>query len=382
MSFITWIKVVAKWVVQECRDVWSALCALKVLHWLFFAGAVAAVLFGFLRQQQAFPTSAPSPFAQVSASVYTSINPSRVLLRAKIEPNASQNDRLNITVKGPHGERDPWLLVITCPRRVPGRVSMQMIGVTPPQSIQVLASVHDVGYRSISLPCVSAAAGQPGAAAPVVLPGEDINLSLPALEQGSVGPSAAADTPLYVVRGTSAGHRIAKIVEFFQAPESSCPAPGATPAPSASAASGPAASPSAGASAVTASAGCYSQLPAGTAATKYSFPASVATSETLEKVSLSGDRIDSMFPPGQITSDDRVIWQGASGLSPSLSASSLAGAENASRDGFFAGLLYGLAAGLFVPFLQGLSESHDSVRKDRRARKGTAEQPLDRLVAE
>src|SRR5215471_11426566 len=103
------------------------------------------------------------------------------------------------------------------------------------------------------------------------------------------------------------------------------------------------------------------------AATKYSFPASVTTAETLEQVSLSGDRIDSMFPPGQITSDDRIIWQGASGLSPSLSASSLAGAESASRDGFFAGLLYGLAAGLFVPFLQGLSESHDSVRERRRA---------------
>ena len=103
----------------------------------------------------------------------------------------------------------------------------------------------------------------------------------------------------------------------------------------------------------------------------------MTTAETLEQVSLSGDRIDSMFPPEQITSDDRIIWQGASGLSPSLSASSLAGAESASRDGFFAGLLYGLAAGLFVPFLQGLSESHDDVRKGRRARPAAALQPQD-----
>jgi hypothetical protein len=184
-----------------------------------------------------------------------------------------------------------------------------------------------------------------------------------------------------VVRGTSAGHRIAKVVEFFQAPEASCPVPGTALTPPASApatATGAAtASPSASASAVTAKAGCYTRLPAGTAATKYTFPASVTTSETLEQVSLSGDRIDSMFPPGQITSDDRIIWQGASGLSPSLSASSLAGAENASRDGFFAGLLYGLAAGLFVPFVQGISESHDNVRELRRARTVAAGPPRD-----
>jgi hypothetical protein len=252
---------------------------------------------------------------------------------------------------------------------------MQLTGVTPAQSIWVLASVHDVSYRSIRLPCVSTAP---------VLPGGGINLTLPVLEQGSVGPSSAADTPLYVVRGTSAGHRIAKVVEFFQAPEASCPVPGTAPATSASAsatATNATASPSARASATAAGAGCYTQLPPGTAATRYSFPASVTTSETLEQVSLSGDRIDSMFPPGQITSDDRIIWQGASGLSPSLSASSLAGAENASRDGFFAGLLYGLAAGLFVPFLQGLSESHDSVRAGRRARKDLAEQRQDGLVS-
>jgi len=364
------IKNFAKRVAQEFGDVCSAVRRLKGLHGLFFLCGLIAVGFGFFLQRQAFPDSDPSAFAQVSASVYTSLNPSRVLLRAKIEPNAPQNDRLNITVKGPHGKPDPWLLVVTCGRRVRGSVGMQLTGVTAAQSIPVLASVYDVSYRSIRLPCASAAP---------VLPGENINLSLPVLEQGSVGPSSAADTPLYVVRGTSAGHRIAKVVEFFQAPEASCPVPGTTPAPSVSATATSAATvlPSAGASAATVSAGCYTQLPAGTAATKYSFPASVTTAETLEQVSLSGDRIDSMFPPGQITSDDRIIWQGASGLSPSLSASSLAGAESASRDGFFAGLLYGLAAGLFVPFLQGLSESHDDVRKGRRARPAAALQPQD-----
>lgn len=364
------------WVGQAYRDARSTLRGVKALQWSFLIFAGVAAAFGYTLSARAFPDSAASPFAQVSVSIYTKINPSRVLLRAKIEPNASQNDRLDITVKGPGGRRDPWLLVITCPRRVPGRVDMQLMGVTRAQSIKVLASVYNVGYKSIPLGCVTASQGQPGPATPVVLAGQDINLSLPVLQQSPLGQSVAADTPLYVVRGTSGGHLIEKLVQVFQAPGASCPGPGASAAPSASA---PATATSAltvsGVPAGASSAACYSQLAAGALATRYNIPTTVTTSETLENVSLSGDRIDSMFPPGQITSDNRIIWQGVSGLSPSLSATSLAGAENANRDGFFAGLFYGLAAGLFVPFLQGLSESHDKIREARaRAQHEVAEQ--------
>jgi hypothetical protein len=91
----------------------------------------------------------------------------------------------------------------------------------------------------------------------------------------------------------------------------------------------------------------------------------VTTSETLSNVSLSGDRIDSMFPPGQITSNDEIVWQGASGLSPSLSATSLSSAETSSKAGFKAGLFYGIAAGLFVPFLQDVSQAAKETRKRR-----------------
>jgi hypothetical protein len=359
------------WLWQRFRDAGLALRGVKPMQWFFLFFAAVAAGLGYNLQQHAFPESAPSPFAQVSVSVYTKINPSRVLLKAKIEPNASQNDRLDITVKGPNGRRGPWLLVVTCPRPVPGRVPMQLLGVTPPQPMEVLVSVYDVGYRSVPLGCWSASPGAPGAGVPVVVPGEDINLSLPVLQQTPVGLPAAAETPLYVVRETSGSHRIEKLVQVFQAPEASCPGPGAAPALSASAqaaaATAPAVSSRAGAPARTSSAACYTRLPTGTAATRYSIPASVTTSEILENVSLSGDRIDSMVPPGQITSDSRVVWQGASSLSPSLSATSLTGAENASRDGFFAGLFYGLAAGFVVPFLQGLSDSYDKMREARAA---------------
>ena len=82
------IKNFAKRVAQEFGDVCSAVRRLKGLHGLFFLCGLIAVGFGFFLQRQAFPDSDPSAFAQVSASVYTSLNPSRVLLRAKIEPNA------------------------------------------------------------------------------------------------------------------------------------------------------------------------------------------------------------------------------------------------------------------------------------------------------
>ena len=380
------------WVGQKFRNVRSTLGGVRPIHWFFLVAALLAAGFGYFLQQHAFPKSTPSPFAQVTVSVYTRVNPSRVLLKAKVEPNASQNDSLDITVRGPKGRLYPWLLVVTCPKPVAGRVEMQLIGVTPPQSIEVLASVHDVGHLSVPLRCVSAPSGQHGATRSVVVTGEDINLSLPVLEQSPLGQSAAADTPLYVVRGTSASQSIEKLVEVFQAPESTCPNPGASPASSpsppssavstpgtTSGGSTPPVSPSVGTSAWTPiAATCYAQLPAGTIATKYSIPTSVTTSEALENVSLSGDRIDSMFPPGQITSDDRIIWQGISGLSPNLSATSLTSAEKNSRDGFFAGLCYGVAAGFIVPFLQSLPEAHDKVREALdRAQKGAAQRPLD-----
>lgn len=46
-------------VAQEFGDVGSAVRRLKGLHWLFFLGAITALVLGFIRQQQAFPESPP-----------------------------------------------------------------------------------------------------------------------------------------------------------------------------------------------------------------------------------------------------------------------------------------------------------------------------------
>jgi len=87
----------------------------------------------------------------------------------------------------------------------------------------------------------------------------------------------------------------------------------------------------------------------------------VATTETLEHVNLTDERVDSMFPPGQIGSST-VTWQGIAGLSPSISATNLASAERQNKDAFWAGLLYGVTAALAVPFLQCLPEAWRDTR--------------------
>lgn len=326
---------------------------INVVSWSFLILAIVLAAAGWILQNKAFPKSSSSPFAQVSATVYTSSSKARVLLQSTIQPNASEHDTLDITVKEPEGVNTPWVLVVTCPRRVRGQVPLEVQGVAGQQPIEVLASVYSVSHKTVPIGCFPPPRGHAQAASKLVAAGQDISLSLPVLEQSPLAQSSAASTPLYVVRSTSGQQRIEKLVEVLQAPGSSCPTPGASYAtPSGSSAS------------------CFTNLPRGAAATQYKIPQSVTTAETLTNVSLSGDRIDSMFPPGQITSNDEIIWQGTSGLSPSLSATNLSSAESSSKAGFLAGLLYGLAAGLFIPFLQDVSQAVKATREPREQHPG------------
>src|SRR5215472_1629750 len=98
--------------------------------------------------------------------------------------------------------------------------------------------------------------------------------------------------------------------------------------------------------------GCYKPVLGHTNPVIYHIPASVETTETLENANLSGDRVDSMFPPGQIKSNDQIYWQGISGLSPSLNATNLAAEARNSEYTFVAGILYGLGLSLVFAFVQ------------------------------
>ena len=99
---------------------------------------------------------------------------------------------------------------------------------------------------------------------------------------------------------------------------------------------------------------CYKKISLGATSVKHSFPApttgtTIATSEILNNVILSNERIDSMYPQGMITTN-RVTWQGGAGLGPSLSATNLASAARQNKDAFWAGLLYGTAAAFAIPY--------------------------------
>ena len=100
------------------------------------------------------------------------------------------------------------------------------------------------------------------------------------------------------------------------------------------------------------------------------------TNEILNNVTLADERIDSMVPQGTVNTT-QVTWQGGPGLSPALSATNLASAERQNKDAFWAGLLYGVAAALAVPFLQEFYQEWKKLREERaeRAKSTGAREP-------
>lgn len=312
--------------------------------WIFFALAAGMGLYGHTLQKNAFPDAGFSP-GQISVTVYVSNGSGRLSLKSFVYLNP-QGDTVSVNVTGPKGASDPWLLVVQCPAQpglVPANhgVALYSEGTSGRQQLgQVIVTHHDHRNWSGPLGCFKMSKGTLTTG---LVQNQNIDASLPVLEQNPSAQSARADTPLYVERSDSGLQSIKDLVEVLQPPDSHCPAPGPTYK--------------------SANAPCYSPISANTSATKYVIPATVATFETLENISLSNDSVDSMFPPGQITSDDKIIWQGLDALSPSLSATNLSSAKTASEDVFFAGVWYGLAAGFLVPFMQGVPDALRGARR-------------------
>jgi hypothetical protein len=89
----------------------------------------------------------------------------------------------------------------------------------------------------------------------------------------------------------------------------------------------------------------------------------VGTTEMLAGVNLSNDRIDSMYPTGGIATN-LITWKGVAGLDPSLSATNLNSAAEQNKDAFWAGLLWGLAGGFAIPFVQECFDAWRNRTKD------------------
>jgi hypothetical protein len=328
--------------------------------WIFFGLALLCGLVAYNLQQTAFPQSGFSQ-GQITVSVYVRITPARLTLRSYAYLNP-HNDTLSVNVVGPKSVSDPWLLVVQCPP-VPGlspatsnAYGIYSEGTTGKQLLgNAIVTVHDGRNWSGSLGCFKMS--KTTSTAPTG--NQNVNVTLPVLEENPFAESAqAADTPLYVERSTSGKQLIKDLVEVIQPPGTSCPSAGSGQAQAAPpSGQSESASPNFYSVPTTGNISCYTQVFPNTHATKYYIPGSMATFDTLENVSLSDDRVDSMFPTGQITSDGKIIWQGSSPLSPSLSATNLPSAAKASEATFFAGLLYGLATGLLIPFLQGVPDA-------------------------
>jgi hypothetical protein len=329
--------------------------------WTLLGLAIILGIVGLVFQRNSNPKS-EFPSQAISVTVYVGVSPARVSLNlyAYLQP---QYDTLHINVTGPNAQSDPWILVVQCPNgtKPASQLPVYTEGTSGIQPVEdEIVSNHDHKNYSQSLGCYSV----PKLPAATVT-GQDIDVSLPVLEQNQAAQSAQAATPLYVERSKIGKKKIEALVEVLQPPDSSCqttgPSPSQAPSLSLLGVSGsrvtsPLHDFYSLPSAITTP--CFTPLYSDSTATQYHFPTSVATSETLENVSLANDSVNSMFPPGQITSSDKVEWQGTpdATLSPSLSATSLSSAQSAGTDIFIAGLLIGAAAGFFAPFVQGIPE--------------------------
>ena len=363
--------------------------AFKKLGMLFFflLLAFAAGIGAYILQQVAFP-EAGSSAEQISATVYVKTLPAHVNLQSTFTPGAAQNNfSLTVRVTGPTKSPDPWLLVVQCAapsaRPYPESVPFWSESLTSRQPVGRVLVRSGPTKKPLNFTCFTGLAEQ-GQTAATIVENRDLNLSLPVLEQNPDAASALADAPLYAEKIDG---KYQNIVELQAVPGAPCPistpGPGAaspfpssagppagttspsptpTVSPSSTAALSPSptATPSLSPSAAPATPGpnavaCYTQISQAAKPMGYSFPAptgatTVVTSETLNNVNLSNERIDSMYPPGMITTD-QVTWHGGVGLSPSVSATNLASAESQNKDAFWAGLLYGIAAALAIPYV-------------------------------
>jgi hypothetical protein len=404
--------------------------ALKKLRWQWILLPLGLWIcgFAFVLQQVGVPSLAASS-GGVLVTLYVRNSDARLLLRSFVFPNDPAQDYLTFSVTTKAGLDDPWLLVIQCPTRIRFKprhqvplylenasaspVGQRVLAFSQPRGVRkknrhiplgcftrpstqqkgsALSGIAAEQASSVSTLCGAAwirfgcAVAIPALQASGIATGQVINVTLPTLEGDPAAQLTNVSTPVYAeetARGT-----IKDLVEVYQAPGVICPTPLPTPPPSPaqahSAAQGenaadssptisppsPSPSPSSGPSPSSSPGpenGCYRPISKHTNPVIYHIPLSVETTETLENTNLSGDRVDSMFPPGQIRSNDQVYWQGISGLSPSFNATNLAAEARDSEYSFFAGVLYGLGLGVIFAFVQVMLGAASERREDRSA---------------
>jgi hypothetical protein len=348
--------------------------------WVIVSFATVALAMGGLAYylgSKSFPESGYIP-KQILVTVYVKV-PARVIIRSFINEGAPRDDLIVVSIIEPKGKVDPSLLVVQCTNgsQYLRQHEKELISETaqgPTQTGVIIKSYTQDNWKSF-LDCLappkSTAYQLSGPSSAAV-----VNLALPVLEAIPAGQVTQTPAPLYAEERHG---QITDIVDVAQAPGSNCPVPAsASPSPTlrpSGAGSGqgtPSTSRSPHSAVPTSSPATPHCFPFHTAPTLYFMPKQVKTIETLQNINLTGDQIDSMFPPGQVEHKDHIVWQDGAGLSPTLSATNLPSERVDNVYIFFAGITAGLAVSVLLAIAQGMfsftkddSKGHGTA-KDRR----------------
>ncbi len=354
---------------------------------LYLAVSAGLGLVGWRLQHTVFHP--PPPPGEMYAAVFVRDPAAHVSLSAVIEPDRPWDDSLAVTVKdAPPGESG-WLLVIECPGNVPPQartVPLYSYAAAVPQAQSaVVYSGTGSSQSGISFGCFRAGGNPPGQPAAAQYSPSLANVSVAALQLDQ-GMTGAQGLPvLYAVQGGPGG-TISQLAQVF--PGVSCPPaapspshsapsesslsaspspPSASPSPSPPSTSPPSTSPpsaSPSPSPSPANPGCLHLAPPGARSVPYGLPGTVTTAETLSNVDATGYQI-SMFPTGN-TMGESIQWTAQSALDLNFSAANTAAENDANRNIFISGILFGILGGTAVAGADHLFEGFRT-RKDRPA---------------
>jgi hypothetical protein len=341
-------------------------------HWVMAAiWLIASVVLGWggLRLQHVVFHQPPPP-GQVYAAVFVLDQAAHVSLSAEIYPDEPWIDSLSLTVKDVPRRQSGWLLVIECPANAPYQTPAVRLYSYSKALSQTQSAPTIVGFYAgtastesrINFHCFLPPGTSSGALGTSQNPPSLANVSVPALQLDQ-GMAATQALPVLYARQNLPGGPISQLVEVF--PGVGCPSVTPTPAPAASGSAAVSASSSAAASpqpsggptgaapspsqqaTAPATPSCLGLVPAGTKVIQYGIPGTEATAETLNHVDPKGYQI-SMFPVGT-TMGDSITWNSAqSALDPDFNATNIAAENDASRDIFISGILFGLLGGTAV----------------------------------
>src|SRR5215467_14093733 len=287
---------------------WRAVKDLGLLG-IFFLLAAAAAGGAFLLQRVAFPSAAGSSAERISATVYVEKLPAQVILHSTFTPSAPTNNvSFAVKVTGPTKAPDPWLLIVQCKappsnKRYPTvpLISEGLAGNNQPVGMVLVKSESTHRSRNFNFTCLTGLTEQ-GQTAATVVQNQDLNLSLPVLEENPFAQSGLVDAPLYAEKVAGKYHDVVEVQALSAAPcptptaspnatslsggspspsaDTRSPSPGGTSSPSLAATTSPSAtatsSPSASATSNPAAGACYSRYSPGAISLKYRFPSPTA----------------------------------------------------------------------------------------------------------